>query len=68
MDKYQLIDSIICDLDGLSIQGVTNMNIVVNCVRKLSALAEGLHKEEAAKQECAATHEEGGADADHPDE
>lgn len=45
MDKHQLIDSIIVELNSLTVQGVQNMSIIVRTIQNLSTLNEGLKQE-----------------------
>ncbi len=46
MDKYSLIENIICDLNRLELKGIDNWGIVINCIQWLSKLKEGLKEEE----------------------
>ena len=50
LDKYGLIDGIICDLDKIEVKGAENMVIVINTIQKLSALRKALKDEEKAKE------------------
>jgi len=45
-DKYGLIDSMIVALDTLTVTGAGNMRTVLDVIGRLSALKEGLKKEE----------------------
>lgn len=47
--KYELIDSIIGDLNRLVLSGVDNWVITINSIQKLSSLKEGLRKEDASR-------------------
>ena len=49
MDKYSLIENIICDLNRLELKGVDNWAIVINCIQWLSKLKEGLKEEEVRR-------------------
>lgn len=49
-DKYGLINSIIVDLNRLTVSGVDNMTIVLDSVHKLSALKEGLQREDKDRE------------------
>lgn len=45
MDKHQLINSIIIDLNDLTVKGAENMAIVMRAINNLSALSNGLKEE-----------------------
>ena len=49
-DRYQLIDSMIVDLNRLEVKGVENMQIVLNTIGKLAALKDGLKEEETKER------------------
>ena len=49
MDKYELIDSIIAQIDALDgVYGVERCRLIIDMVSKLNALKGGLRSEEAA--------------------
>ena len=50
MDKYQLIDLIVVELNNLTVQGVNNMKIVIESIQRLNLLSDGLKKEIEAYQ------------------
>ena len=50
MDKYQLIDLIVVELNNLTVQGVNNMKIVFESIQRLNLLSDGLKKEIEAYQ------------------
>lgn len=54
-DKYGLIDSIVCELNLVSVSGVGNMKIIIETIQKLGALKDGLKKEDEQR---AADHNE----------
>lgn len=45
MDKFELIERMIVELNGLTVQGVNNMSIVVRTIQNLSMLSDGLKEE-----------------------
>ena len=49
MNKFELIDAMIRNLDGLTVQGTRNMQIVLVTIQNLNVLREGLAREEEAK-------------------
>ena len=61
MNKYDIINNIIVNLDRMQVQGIAAMNTLVNTVRDLDTLAQLLQQEDEAK-----TQAEGGED--HQDE
>ena len=50
MDKYQLINLMVVELNKLTVQGVENMKIVIETIQRLTLLSGGLEKEIAAYQ------------------
>ena len=50
MDKYQLINLIVVELNKLTVQGVDNMKIVIESIQRLTLLSQGLEKEIGAYQ------------------
>lgn len=46
MNKYELIDSMICALNCVSVSGVQNMKTIIETIQKLGALRDGLKKED----------------------
>lgn len=42
MDSIEIINIIITQLDQLSVQGVRNCNIVVECIKQLGAVRQNL--------------------------
>ena len=61
MNKYDIINNIIVNLDRVQVQGIAAMNALVNTVRDLNTLAQMLQQEDEAKAK-----ENGGED--HQDE
>lgn len=61
MNKYDIINNIIVNLDRMQVQGIAAMNTLVNTVRDLNTLAQMLQQEDEAKAK-----ENGGED--HQDE
>lgn len=47
MDKYEIINRMIIDLDRLTVQGAGNMSIVLRTIDGLRVLTEMLQKEDA---------------------
>lgn len=45
MNKYQLIENMVIELNRLTVQGVENMRIVIETIRNLDALIKGLQQE-----------------------
>ena len=45
MNKYQLIENMVIELNCLTVQGVENMRIVIETIRNLDALSKGLQQE-----------------------
>lgn len=45
MNKYQLIENMVIELNRLTVQGVENMRIVIETIRNLDALSKGLQQE-----------------------
>lgn len=50
MDKFQLIDKIIVDLNQLTVTGARNMQIVLATIQNLSVLKDGILREEDARK------------------
>jgi len=50
MDKYQLINLMVVELNKLTVQGVENMKIVIETIQRLTLLSGGLEKEIEAYQ------------------
>lgn len=59
MNKYELINSMIVTLDGVSVSGVENMKAIIETIQKLGALFDGLKKEDEQR---AADHDQQGQD------
>ena len=54
MNKYELINSIIVDLNNLTVQGVENMTLIIDSIQRLSGLKDGLKQmDEATNKEIA---------------
>jgi hypothetical protein len=49
MNKYDIINNIIVNLDSVQVQGIAAMNALVNTVRDLNTLAQMLQQEDEAK-------------------
>lgn len=49
MNKYDIINNIIVNLDRVQVQGIAAMNALVNTVRDLNTLAQMLQQEDEAK-------------------
>lgn len=61
MNKYDIINNIIVNLDRVQVQGIAAMNALVNTVRDLNTLAQMLQQEDEAKAKAAQPQEtEGG--------
>ena len=50
MDKYEIINRMIIDLDRLTVQGAGNMSIVLRTIDGLRVLTETLQKEDASNK------------------
>lgn len=46
MNEYELIDSMIVALNGVSVSGIENMKTIIETIQKLGVLREWLKKEE----------------------
>lgn len=51
MNKYDIINNIIVNLDRMQVQGIAAMNTLVNTVRDLNTLAQMLQQEDKAKED-----------------
>ena len=51
MTNEQLIDSIICQLNTLTVAGVANMKIIMEAIQKLALLKDSIRKEYDANRE-----------------
>lgn len=49
MNKYDIINNIIVNLDRVQVQGIAAMNALVNTVRDLNTLAQMLQQEDEAQ-------------------
>lgn len=45
-NKFDLIDSMIVALNGISVSGVANMTAIIETIQKLGALRDGLRKDD----------------------
>lgn len=51
-DKYQLIDSVIVQIDALTdVRGVEKCKIILDAIGKLSALKKGMQDDDTANQQ-----------------
>lgn len=50
MTKYELIDSIILNLNTINVTGVNNMCTIIDTIQKLSSLQNILKKEDAVRE------------------
>lgn len=46
MNEFELIDSMIVALNGVSVSGIENMKTIIETIQKLGVLREWLKKEE----------------------
>ena len=67
MNKYDIINNIIVNLDRVQVQGIAAMNALVNTVRDLNTLAQMLQQEDEAQAKAAQPQETEGGE-DHQDE
>ncbi len=52
LDKYQLIDSVIVEIDNLTdARGVEKCKIILDAIGKLTALKKGLENDDTANQQ-----------------
>ena len=51
MDRYEMINHVINELNKLTVQGIQNMNIVLECVAKLAGLRDGMKKADAETEQ-----------------
>lgn len=64
MNKYDIINNIIVNLDRVQVQGIAAMSTLVNTVRDLNTLAQMLQQEDEAKEEAKGEAKEA-KDEDH---
>lgn len=50
-NKYGMIDSVIVSLDTIPVTGVDNMLKVIDAVKKLTALKDGLRNEDKQREQ-----------------
>ena len=49
-EEIKIIDTVITNLDNLSVRGINNMGLIINSINALGVLREKLQKEEANVQ------------------
>lgn len=49
--NYEMADSIMVKLNEIEVKGVENMGLIIDCIKQLSALKEGMKKTEDSYKE-----------------